>query len=173
MTTSRGQPPTGWWPPPTCPDEKTTYLNHSLWRGRGAHVRVHAPGQRWRNIRPGEGGIGLHHAAHSPEFSNRWNNVSVMTWPPSAMDAHFGLNTQWSAVDHNGSNASWPTNQPSPTLGMNNSTLVLDLRIPRSICAGFSNGTRSRDVPDGVNTTPSTVVRVDGAVKPFSQAPTP
>ena len=145
--------------------QKTTYLNHSLGGDVALMSEFTLQALGGETFVRAKAELDCITPPKRPSLAIGENNVSVMTWPPSAMDAHFGLNTQWSAVDHNGSNASWPMNQPSPTLGMNNSTLVLDYASLDRFAQGSPTGPAPVMSLMVSNTTPSTVVRVDGAVR--------
>ena len=148
--------------------EATTYINHSL----GGSIEL-ATGF---SIAAGGGETFVRAKAEldcvippvGPNLALGWSNVSVMTWPPEDMSDHIGLNTHLSSVDHNGTNVSWNRTEPSPSVMMENSTLRLSYRTLEPA------GSAANALPPVVmlsvaNLTPTTAVRINGAVQTLSE----
>ena len=145
--------------------QKTTYLNHSLGGEMALMPQFTLLASGGETFVRAKAELDCIVPPRGPHLSIGDNNVSVMSWPPSSMDSHFGLNTQWSSVDANGSDVLWSLNQTPPSIFMNDSTLDLEYTSLDRSAQGSPNGPAPVMTLVVANTTQSTVVRIGGVVQ--------
>ncbi len=144
---------------------KTTYLNHSLGgeialmtdftlTGIGGEAFVRAKAELDCVVPP-----------QAPALALGWNNVSVMTWPPSGMSDSFGLNTHWSSAEHNGVDVLWAPNRSSPSVTVDNSSLDLAFRTLSRWSQNLPGGEGPAFTLMVSNVSTGTEVRIDGVLQ--------
>ena len=144
---------------------KTTYLNHSLGGKIGLMTDFTLIGAGGESFVRAKAELDCVVPPKAPEMTLGWNNVSVMTWPPSGMDDHLGLNTRWSHAEHNGSDVLWLSNESSPSLAMENSSLDLAFRTLSRHAHHHPAGEGPAFTVLVSNHSEDTEVRIDGALQ--------
>ena len=148
--------------------EATTYLNHSLGGSIELATGFSIAASGGETFVRAKAELDCVNPPTGPHLALGWSNVSVMTWPPDDMSGHIGLNTHLSSVDHNGTNVSWNRTEPSPSVMMENSTLRLSYRTLEP-AGSAANAPPPVVMLSIANLTPTTAVRINGAVQTLSQ----
>mgnify|MGYP001260253671 FL=1 len=150
------------------PASELTYLNHSFGGDISLMTEFTLLGSGGERFVRAKAELDCVVPPLRPNLSIGWNNVSVMTWPPSQMSAHLGLNTYLAMVEHDGNNVSWAQNSTAPSISMNNTTLSLTYNSLDRSAQGSTSGSGPAMTFMMNNLTNTSEVYLDGVLQPTS-----